>query len=93
MIYVLTKNNKKATHNINYIKVLNKNILPTELSDFINANSKKNKSDFESFKTSLNKKEYLDKTFTFVNNENDSVLEKIKTKQILNLMIMQLGLG
>lgn len=78
MIYVITKSSKKANHSINYIKVLDKNISPNDLKDFILNNNQNYKKSFEYFKTSLSRNEYKDKTFTFVNSIYSDILNRIK---------------
>lgn len=81
MIYVLTKNTKKSNHSIEYLKVIDKKISATDLSDFINNKNNKLKKHFDSFKTSINRKEYKDKTFTFVNSIYFDILNKIKNEK------------
>lgn len=81
MIYVVTKNSKESTHNIDYIKVINKNIKTVELKDFLLNGNKKFNDSFESFKTTLNKDEYRDKTFTFINSKYIDILNKIKNEK------------
>ena len=78
MIYILEKN-KKENHQVDYLKILDKNIVPEDLFHYINADvGKKKKLKIERFKTTLNRKKHLNKTFSFVSKKIEAVLNKIK---------------
>ena len=84
MIYVIQKTKQNKPYFINYTKILDKNIKTGELVDILNKgkdfNSLSKELPFESFKVIINPVDLQDKTFTFVREDINNILEKIKAK-------------
>jgi len=84
MIYVLKKEKTSRSYKMKYTRVLNKDMPVSELADRLNKDIGKvkelNIKDYEWFNAVINPEELKDKTFAFVREEIQQVLEKIKSK-------------
>ncbi len=84
MIYVVKKEKPNKKYKVKYTKILNKNILLTDLVDRLNKDISKEKyintKDYEWFYATINPNELKNNTFTFVSDKIQTILDKIKIK-------------
>ena len=84
MIYVVKKEKPNKKYKVKYTKILNKNILLTDLVDRLNKDISKEKyintEDYEWFYATINPNELKNNTFTFVSDKIQTILDKIKIK-------------
>jgi len=78
MVFILEKNKTNRAYSTDYFKVIDKNISKEELANYLI--TKKDGDKIEKFKAKINPTELKDKTITFVNNELEDILQKIKNK-------------
>lgn len=76
MIFVLEKIKTNRSYNVEYYKILNKNISKGELRNYLITGKDGEK--VEHFKAKINPKELIDKTISFTNSMFSDILDKIK---------------
>jgi len=90
MIYVVKKEKPNKKYKVKYTKILNKNILLTDLVDRLNKDISKEKyintKDYEWFYATINPNELKNNTFTFVSDKIQTILDKIKIKSNYKLI-------
>ncbi|MFY9595086.1 MAG: DNA methyltransferase [Bacteroidales bacterium] len=90
MIYVVKKEKPNKKCKVKYTKILNKNILLTDLVDRLNKDISKEKyintEDYEWFYAIINPNELKNNTFTFVSDKIQAILDKIKIKSNYKLI-------
>lgn len=75
MIMLLQKKNKKEKYLTKYSKIIDKNIVDNDLSEFL---GKKLSDKFIAYKTEMNPTELIDKNFDFLNQEIKNILTMIE---------------
>lgn len=79
MIFVLKKINPSKSYNVDYYKVINKNISKMELKNYLVFG--KNDEKIEHFKAKISPQELLNRPINFTNSEYSNLLDKIKSYQ------------
>ena len=91
MIFVLKKVKTTNIYSVDYYKIVDKNILQEELSDYLIA--KKDCKGIQGFKTKINPIEIKDKLIVFVNAEMESIFEKMRNSKVLYLLKQEITNG
>lgn len=76
MVFILNKEKINEDYEIDYYKILNKNIDILEIENFLFENEKSN--DISHIKTIISKDKMLNNLITFIDSSKDTVLSKIK---------------
>jgi len=83
MVFILEKKKTNRAYNLEYYKVIDKNISKEELANYLI--TKKDGSKIEKFKAKINPVELKDKTISFVNNQIADIFEHMKNADVFYL--------
>ena len=83
MVFVLEKKKTNRAYNLDYYKVIDKNISKEELANYLI--TKKDGEKIEKFKAKINPAELKDKTISFVNSQNADIFEHMEEADVFYL--------
>ena len=90
MIYIMKRSDDNDKYSLHYSKVIDKKITHQEAQLFI---EKVQDNRFEYFKTSIEKQKYLHNPINFINDELNTIINKIKKKQNFGLNSKEIASG
>ena len=93
MIFVFKKGKPREVYNINYSKIIDKNILKEDLIKFLNLDKTLEISGIQNFNIKFKSKDFKDKLISFVSSDKENILKKIESKRNFEFKDDEIGQG
>jgi len=93
MIFVFKKGKPKEIYDVNYSKIIDKNIVKENLIKFLNSNKKLKISGIENFNIDFKAKDFKGKLISFVGSSEEDILNKIEVSKNFELQNDEVGQG
>ena len=90
MIYIMQRTDKNKQYTLNYSKVIDSKIKQDQAKLFL---TKVSDVQFEYFKTTITKNNYINETLNFIDSELNQIIDKIKLKQNFSLLPIEVFSG
>ncbi len=93
MIFVFRKTKPREVYDINYSKIIDKNIIKEDLIKFLNSDKNLEIQGIQNFKIQFKPKEFLNKLISFVGSDKEDILKKIEAKRNFELQDEEISNG